>query len=212
MTATAKRARAFVATIVPETVEHRSGQNGAYVVMPNAVVLREGREDMVRTVMAFGRQNEQIAHLLQEGRAIDLAVRFDGGTMRVVGLPHRPEAASELLVAHVPGTPYAETVVKTLYGVLAASGVDDRDLAGQIIVQMLTGESDGPSDDETPYDPDTIEQHGHLLLPLVDAGIDHAEALEIAARIVSLPISAYLDDMALMRRQNVAREFVARAA
>jgi hypothetical protein len=209
---TARRSRAFVATIVPETVEHLVGPKGPYTLMRNAVVSREGKNDMIRTVMAFGSQNAQISHLIQEGRPIDLAIRFNGGTMRVVGLPHGDAAAADLLVAHVPGTPYAETVVKTLYGILAARGVDDRDLAGSIIAQMLSGESDGPSDDEMPFDPDIIEAHGHLLLPLVEAGIDHGECLEIAALIVGLPISGYLDDMALLRRQNVAREFLAEAA
>ena len=209
---TARRSRAFVATVVPETVEHLVGPKGPYTLMRDAVVSREGKDDMVRTVMAFGNPNAQIGHLIQEGHPIDLAIRFNGGTMRVVGLPHGEAAAADLLVAHVPGTPYAETVVKTLYGILASRGIDDHDLAGSIITQMLSGESEGPSDDDAPFDADVIETQGHIVLPLVDAGVDHEECLEIAKMVMSLPISAYLADMALLRRQNVARQFLNQAA
>ena len=40
---TARRSRAFVATIVPETVEHLVGPKGPYTLMRNAVVSREGK-------------------------------------------------------------------------------------------------------------------------------------------------------------------------
>ena len=210
--ASTNRAGAMIATVVAESVERLEGEKGPYTLMRNAVISREGHDDFVRTVMVFGNPNQRISHLIEAGIPIELAMRFNGGTMRVVGLPRREGVAAELLVAHVPGTPYAETVIKTLYGVLAAHGIDDRDLAGSIITQMMTGESESPCDDEMPYDPDVIERAGHLLLPLVDAGVDHEEALSIAGLIDQLPISAYLGELALLRRQTVAREFICQAA
>lgn len=210
MTAARRFNPVFTATVVPSAIESLDGAKGPYTLMRGAVVLREGREDMVRTVMAFGKPNSQIAHLLEEGRPINLAIRFDRGTVKVVGLPKQAEANPlSNLVAHEPGTPYVETVIKTLYGILAAHGVD-RDYAEGIIQEMLTGESDRVSADDEglPYEPETIETLGHILAPLVDAGIDHAEALAIATSIVALPIAEYLYDVLKLRQQNAARALV----
>lgn len=194
----ASNRRAFLATVTPDTVERLEGNKGPYSRMRNAVVNPTGRDGFSRTVMMFGPQERQIGHLLQEGVPIDLLLRHTGGTMRVVGLPKGNRTD-------------VETVIKTLYGVLSAHGIDDREAASDVISQMMGGEPDRIVGDDD-LDPDVVESVGHILLPLLDAGIDHDDALVLASRIALMPIGRHLEEIALMRRQNVAREFLTRAA
>lgn len=80
----------ITATVTPASVSTRQGKNGTYLVLSGATVERNGNS-VQRTVMAFGKAVEQIGKL-RKGRAIELALQHDGGTMRVVGLPRAAAA------------------------------------------------------------------------------------------------------------------------
>ena len=83
----------FVATVTPTSIEKNVGKNGAdYAVMRGATVQQEGKDDKVRTVMAFGNQLAEVSDALIEGEAVDLAVQYDGGSLKVIGFP-RAKAA-----------------------------------------------------------------------------------------------------------------------
>ena len=76
----------FVATVTPASVSTRTGKNGKYALMQGATVqYGETRKEM--TVMAFGKSRDEVASKLRKGRPVDLAVQFDGGTMKVIGFP-----------------------------------------------------------------------------------------------------------------------------
>jgi hypothetical protein len=78
----------FVATITPATVSTKTAQNGnKYAIMKGATIAQEGKEPKEMTVMAFGKSHEAVAKLLRKGRSVDLAVQYDGGTVKIVGLP-----------------------------------------------------------------------------------------------------------------------------
>lgn len=210
MPSTARRfSPTFNAVIVPETIETRDGANGPYTIMSQAVVVRDGKDDLIRTVMAFGKPHTEVSHLLAEGAPITLAVKFDGGSLRVIGLPNTVEAHEDALSApHAPGTPYVETAILTLYGVLISHGVD-RDSAEAAIQSMLDVSGDADADTAHGFDPDALEAAGHILIPLVNAGVGSEAAIAIAANIGRLPVGEYLQDLATLRTQNVARSFIA---
>lgn len=91
MTAPAQHARRFVpifrAKITPASVSKRVGKNGEYSLMQGATVeTAKGSKQM--TVMAFGSAHQQVNSKLRKGRTIELAVQFDGSTLKVIGLPH----------------------------------------------------------------------------------------------------------------------------
>lgn len=196
----------FVATVVPDDVQLLQGSTGPYALMREAVVVRDGEPDAIRTVMAFGPAYQQVSHLLQTGRAIDLSVRYDGGTLKVVGLPKGTNPLS-LLVQHEEGRSYGETVALTLTGVLVAFGIPTDAVPG-IVEDIMAGGVDDDEDRVFDVDPDLDEAHGHVLRPLANAQIEEEKACAIADAIAMMPISSWLDDVATLRRQNVAREFM----
>ena len=84
----------FTATVTPGSVSTRSGKNGKYAVMQNSLIQRDGKDDKTMTVMAFGKPREEVARSLRKGRPVDLAVQYDGGTLRVIGFPRAEEPAA----------------------------------------------------------------------------------------------------------------------
>src|SRR3546814_4609317 len=89
----------FVATITPAAIEVREGKNGAYAYMQGSTVTQEGRESKTMTVVAFGKSHSEVADLLNPGSPVDLAVQYDGGTLKVIGVPREKrseEHTSEL--------------------------------------------------------------------------------------------------------------------
>src|SRR3546814_13641290 len=57
---------------------------------------RPGRtETKTMTTMAFGKSYAEVGKLLRKGRAVDLAVQFDGGTVKVLGRPRDKVAEAE---------------------------------------------------------------------------------------------------------------------
>lgn len=78
----------FVVTVTPSEVAHGDTAKGQpYSSLKNATISREGRENVVRTVMAFGPTASEIASRLEPGKPVRLAVQHDDGTLRIIGLP-----------------------------------------------------------------------------------------------------------------------------
>lgn len=79
----------FVATVTPSSVADRNGRNGRYTLLKGATIAHKG-ETKTRTLLAFGQSRDLVANLLDEGIPVDLAVQYDGGVLRIVGLPNAP--------------------------------------------------------------------------------------------------------------------------
>jgi hypothetical protein len=83
----------FRATVTPASVSTRTDKAGnKYAYMAGATIAQEGKEPKTMTTMAFGKSFAEVGKLLRKGRAIELAVQFDGGTVKVVGLPREQTA------------------------------------------------------------------------------------------------------------------------
>src|SRR3546814_17784293 len=88
----------FRSTITPASVSASTAKNGnKYAVMKGATIAREGQEAKVMTAMAFGKSHTEVAKLLRKGRSVDLAVQYDGGTVKIVGLPREQDRKSTRL-------------------------------------------------------------------------------------------------------------------
>lgn len=92
MTATQRQfSPIFVATITASNVETKvSGKGARYLLCREATFARRGRPAQKRTVMSFGPAADKLRGLLQTGKPIDLAVQYDGGTIKALGVP-RPQ-------------------------------------------------------------------------------------------------------------------------
>src|SRR3546814_17134690 len=85
----------FVATITPESIEIKKSHDGAdYLLCSGAKFERPGQEAQTRTVMAFGRSAADVHKLLTTGKPVELAVQFNGGTIKVIGTPRERQAAT----------------------------------------------------------------------------------------------------------------------
>lgn len=84
----------FPATVTPGPVEILTGAKGEYARMRGSKVVSARQPEKTLTVMAFGKSLEDVRDLLEEGSSVDLAVQYDGGSMKIIGLP-RPKAANE---------------------------------------------------------------------------------------------------------------------
>src|SRR5690606_41621464 len=86
----------FVATVTPGAIERGMGKNNApYAKMQNSKVQQGEKEALERTVMAFGNQLAEVESSLVEGQPVDLAVQFDGGSVKIIGFPReKTEAAN----------------------------------------------------------------------------------------------------------------------
>lgn len=83
------------ATITPASIEHlvASGpKQTPYIKMSGATVTR-GDKTNVRTVMAFGKSADAVRDMLVEGQPVELAVQYDGGTVKIIGEVREPQAA-----------------------------------------------------------------------------------------------------------------------
>lgn len=88
----------FVATITPSSIETKRSKTGAdYLLCTGARFEREGREPQTRTAMAFGQSAQTVHDLLTPGEPCELAVQFDGGTIKIIGAPrpHQKVAADQ---------------------------------------------------------------------------------------------------------------------
>src|SRR3546814_20055300 len=84
----------FVATVTPATVSTRTDKSGnKYAYLAGATIAQDGKETKTMTTLAFGKRYAEVGKLPRKGRAVDLAVQFDGGTVKVIGPPsdHDPD-------------------------------------------------------------------------------------------------------------------------
>lgn len=90
-----KHSPIFVATITPGTIETKTSKGGAeYLLCAGARFERRDQEPQTRTVMAFGQSATVVRDLLTAGEPVELAVQFDGGTVKVIGAPRERQAAA----------------------------------------------------------------------------------------------------------------------
>lgn len=82
----------FTATVTPASVSTRTGKNGKYAVLAGATIAQNGKDPIVRTVMAFGKARDAVAASLRKGKSVELALQHDGGSVRVIGLPRAAAA------------------------------------------------------------------------------------------------------------------------
>jgi hypothetical protein len=195
----------FDATITPESVEPLTTTQGKDYTRLSATISRQGKPDMKRVVMAFGKSNEAVRGLLIPGQPVELAIQLDGGSAKIIGLP-RPK----LTIAN--DAPSLETVIVDLVAVLTHLDVD-ASLHEEILHAMLTGESEGPSDEGTDDEEvmTMFETRGHILFPLLDAGVDYGTAVRALNIILQLPAGQFLNDLRTLREQEGVRELVANA-
>lgn len=195
----------FTATVVPDEITIHEGRSGPYLRMRNAVVVTEsGRKSTIRTVLAFGGTDSATARLLQPGRPVRLAVRFDGPTLKVVGLPGGDSGRA--LVASAPDHESISETVRTLYGVLAGSGVPEHDIP-TIIAEMIGG-TEGLLPDGMPCGDEEGDRLEHLLLPLLAAGTTDDSAIAMSRAIDGTVVGSRLRDLRTMREQASARALV----
>ena len=84
----------FVATITPTSIETKQSKDGAaYLLCSGARFERPGQEPQTRTVMAFGQSANDVRDMLAAGKPVELAVQFNGGTVKVIGAPRERQAA-----------------------------------------------------------------------------------------------------------------------
>ena len=80
----------FTATIVPGAVSRRTGVIGKYLVSKKSTYVT-AKMDAPReiTLMALGKSYDAVQKHLRNGEPVDLAVRFEGGTLtlKAMGLP-----------------------------------------------------------------------------------------------------------------------------
>lgn len=113
----------FVATITPASIEVRTSAKGdEYVVCKGAEFTRNGQDVQTRTAMAFGQSASTVRDLLVEGKPVELAVQFDGGTVKMIGAP-RP-AQIEANDSKPAKRPMSK---KLLQACIEASGFDQND-------------------------------------------------------------------------------------
>lgn len=83
----------FTAAITPGSVRTNTAKNGnKYAVMQGSKVAQGEKVRENITVMAFGAQRDEVAAFLKKGKTVELAVQWDKGSLKVIGLP-RAKAA-----------------------------------------------------------------------------------------------------------------------
>src|SRR3546814_2656360 len=67
----------FSATVIPDTVEPLVSATGEDYTRMSATLRRAGKPDMHRVVMAFGKPNRSVRHLLTPGQPVELAIQLN---------------------------------------------------------------------------------------------------------------------------------------
>lgn len=83
----------FNATITPATIEAlTTAKGGPYLKMTGATV---AYKDIVqeRTVMVFGKSIADVDTMLKPGEPVELAVQYDGGSVKIIGQIREKAAA-----------------------------------------------------------------------------------------------------------------------
>lgn len=91
-----KRKPIFRALITPTSIVESIGKNNKpYATLQGARVVTK-KMDRKMTVNAFDKQLAEVRSVLAVGKTVELAVVFDGATLKVIGLPHdKPAAAND---------------------------------------------------------------------------------------------------------------------
>lgn len=200
----------FSATVIPDKVEPLVSTSGEDYTRMSATLRRAGRPDIHRVVMAFGKPNLTVRHMLTPGQPVELAIQMNGGSAKVIGFPKEAadpspsrvsasEAAMEDVVAEISATLYLVDI--------------DFSLHAEIIEEMITGESERPAEDieedVSEIASQTHDQLGHMLFPILNAGIDYQTACRAVDLLLDLPAARYLGDMRLHREQTSVRALLA---
>jgi hypothetical protein len=201
----------FSATVIPDKVEPRIAASGEAYTRMSATLRRPGKPDMKRTVMAFGKPNMNLRHLLVPGQAVELAIQLNGGSAKIIGLP-RPADVDFEQASY--GNEAPTHAIEEIAAVLMLLDVD-ASLHESIINEMFSGESERPAED-IEEDVSEIaslvhEQQGHILVPLLNAGIDYRTACRAVDLIRDLDASAALDDARTLREQTAVHALLAAA-
>ena len=199
----------FSATVIPDSVEPLVSATGEDYTRMSATLRRAGKPDMHRVVMAFGKPNLDVRHLLTPGRPVELAIQLNGGSAKVIGLPKNDAPA---VAAATPAEAAMEGVIAELSAALYLVDIDFT-LHAEIIEEMITGESDRPAEeideDVTEIASLAHEKVGHILFPLLNAGIDYQTACRAVDLILDLPAARYLNDMRQFREQTAVHALLA---
>ncbi len=85
----------FNATVTPgDSIENLKSATGTdYIKMTDAAVQTTNGSSQ-RTVMAFGKSAEDVRDLLVSGEPVELAVQYDGGSVKVIGRPREETPAA----------------------------------------------------------------------------------------------------------------------
>jgi hypothetical protein len=114
----------FVATITPASIEVKTSSKGdEYVLCAGAKFERNGHDAETRTVMAFGQSAQDVRQLLDEGKPVELAVQFNGGTIKAIGAPRPRQAAA----AERQRSPKSDMPADLLQACIDAGGFDQND-------------------------------------------------------------------------------------
>ena len=85
----------FTATVTPASVSTKTAKNGnKYLISQGSTLQKGDAEPKTVTLMAFGKSRDEVASVLRKGRPVDLAVQYDGGSVKVIGLPREEAAAA----------------------------------------------------------------------------------------------------------------------
>ncbi|AXK43909.1 hypothetical protein [Erythrobacter aureus] len=217
--ATARRFQPiFPALIVPETVEAlRTAKGADYTRMTGAQVLRKGKAPITRTVMAFGRSHDAVKNLLVPGKPVELAVQHDGGSIKVIGLPRAKAEKSDMPAASLAAVTTADiaTLSDEISSVLWLFNIDEV-AAESIVAEMISGVSERPAEEEEfLFDnahAEVLETYGHVMLPLLHAGLDEQDSARITDLILELPAYQVLEDICTLREQQSVHGLLDQAA
>lgn len=115
----------FVATVTPASIETKKASNGdEYLICRSATFSRPGHEPEARTLMAFGQSAQSVRDLLNAGTPVELAVQFNGGTVKMIGAPRPAQAkAADAVVSAKP----RRMSKAMLQACVEASGYDQND-------------------------------------------------------------------------------------
>lgn len=83
-------------TITPMSIEQGVAKNGSpYVTMRETQVSRPGKEDLVKTVVAFAEELAVVQDKLVVGQSVELRVKWDNNTLKILGFPAPKEEPAE---------------------------------------------------------------------------------------------------------------------
>lgn len=117
----------FVATITPQNIEIKTAANGDdYLICKGAQIVRNGRDPEHRTLMAFGDSARSVRDLLTVGEPVQLAVQFNGPTIKALGAP-RPEQIERAVAAAARPKKASAMPKSLLQACIDAGGFDQND-------------------------------------------------------------------------------------